>query len=174
MKKLLPYFITALLAAIIVWQIMDARNGANLDEAERRAAERVKTAETLYKAEADKADGFAAEVQRLLNLPEKIQIKTVTRTVTQTEAIPGSLPDIIISPRDAFPGLAGAIDSLIASHYILRREHDIMVEGLRDIIDIKQAQINRSRWGWSVGFQGGVSFAGSPYIGFGATWGRRL
>lgn len=165
--------IVLVIALIIGWIILDRKNRANLAEAEREALKRLGDAEGRYTSEAARADGFALEVQRLLNLPEKIIVKTVTRTITET--IPGG-PDveIIISPREAFPGLASAIDKLIASHYVLRAEHDNMIGALRDTLKIKDLQLRKAKWGWTVGFQGGVSFTGAPYVGFGACWGKRL
>ncbi|HSW63896.1 MAG TPA: hypothetical protein VLH56_11415 [Dissulfurispiraceae bacterium] len=180
MKKTI---IASSIVLLVVWFVMDLRNRAILDEAERDAKRRIEQAEWRYSAEAIKADGLAAEVQRLLDLPEKIKVETIIRdrvkTEVKTEVIPGSLPDVIIgqielTPRQAFPGLAAAIDRLIESHYILRSEHDAMVSGLRDLVDVKQKQLDRTKWGWTIGVQGGVTLSGSPYIGFGGTWGRRL
>lgn len=75
----------------------------------------------------------------------------------------------------------------IEGNQVLRAEHDKTVADYEQMLSVerqdkqdlilvrdKLASIKRKRWGFSVGIQGGVSFSGHPYAGFGGQWGYQF
>jgi len=171
--------VTALVVLAICLLVMDRCSRASEAEIDKiienqavvtgKLLEQIKGGQERYRLATVEADGLAKEIKALLDRPAKVIVKN----------LPGET-EIMLVPRETFPGLAVAIDQLISEMYVLRSEHDGIVSGLNAVIDVKDRTIimmrsaMRKRWGFTVGPFAGIGPDGKAKFGIGASWGLRL